>query len=115
MSRQMLISSMLAFVLFFGWNGGTAQARTRSGRAAYHLHTSQMVTASRHEPIGSILRVTHPKTGKSVTVTVNDRGPFNSNVILDLSTGAFKKLFGSLRRGLGPISYVVVRRGWGKR
>ena len=106
MSRQLLTSLILAFVLFCG---GIAHAR--SGKAAYHLHTSRMVTASRYEPIGSILRVTNPKTGKSITVTVNDRGPFNGNRILDLSTGAFKSLFGSLKRGVGPISYTVVRRG----
>ena len=111
MSRQFAVSLILAFVLFFGWNVGTAHARGRTGRAAYHLHTSRMVTASRYEPIGSVLRVANRLTGKIVFVTVNDRGPFNGNVILDLSTGAFKKLFGGLGRGVGPISYVVVRRG----
>ena len=70
-----------------------------------------MVTASRYEPRGSILLVTDPKTGKSVTVTVIDRGPFNGNRILDLSTGAFSALFGGLGRGVGNISYKVLRRG----
>ena len=109
MSRQFFTRFALALVLFFGWNGGIAHAR--SGKAAYHLHTSRMVTAARYEPIGSVLRVTNPQTGKSVIVTVNDRGPFNGNRILDLSTGAFKQLFGSLKRGVGPISYTVIKRG----
>ncbi len=82
--------------------------KTRKGHAAYHLHTSRMVTASRHEPRGSVLKVVNPKNGKSVIVTVNDRGPFNGDRILDLSTGAFKALFGSLSRGVGPISYTVI-------
>jgi len=112
MSRQIATSFMLVLVLFCA---GIAHARSRSGKAAYHLHTTRMVTAARYEPIGSILRVTNPKTGKSITVTVNDRGPFNGNRILDLSTGAFKKLFGSLKRGVGPISYTVIRRGKGKK
>jgi rare lipoprotein A len=90
-------------------------AHARKGKAAYHLHTSRMVTASRHEPRGSILKVTNPETGKSVVVTVNDRGPFNGNRILDLSTGAFKELFGGLGRGVGPIHYEVLRRGYGKK
>ena len=109
MSRQFVVSLALALVIFFGWNAGTAQAR--SGKAAYHARDSRMVTCARYEPIGSILRVTNPRTGKTITVTVNGRGPYNGNRILDLSTGAFKALFGSLRRGVGPISYVVVRRG----
>lgn len=92
---------------------GYSVAQTRKGKAVYHLHTERMVTASRYEPRGSILKVTNPETGKSVIVTVNDRGPFNGNRILDLSTGAFKKLYGSLRRGVGPVHYTVIRRGRG--
>jgi rare lipoprotein A (peptidoglycan hydrolase) len=88
----------------------TSQAQTRSGRAAYHLHTGQMVTAARHEPRGSVLKVTNPETGRTVTVTVNDRGPFNGNRILDLSTGAFRHLYGGLGRGVGPVQYEVVSR-----
>jgi rare lipoprotein A len=97
--------------LAFGFTTcGTAWAR--SGSAAYHLHTGAMVTAARHEPVGSVLRVTNPRNGKSVTVRVNDRGPFSPpGRILDLSTGAFSALFGGLRRGHGPISYSVVSRG----
>jgi rare lipoprotein A len=83
----------------------------RSGLAAYNAHTSQLVTAARHEPIGSILEVRNPQTGRKVTVRVNDRGPFNGNRILDLSTGAFKALYGGLGRGVGPVDYVVVSRG----
>lgn len=109
MLRQKLYGLIFVMALLLGAGSGIAQAR--SGKAAYHLHTDRMVTASRHEPHGSILKVTNPETGKSVIVTVNDRGPFNGNRILDLSTGAFKKLFGSLRRGVGPIRYEVLRRG----
>jgi rare lipoprotein A len=90
---------------------GTKAAQARSGLAAYHLHTSSMVTASRYEPRGSVLRVTNPRNGRSVRVRVNDAGPFNGNRILDLSTGAFSQLFGGLGRGTGPIHYTVVSRG----
>jgi len=63
-------------------------AHARSGRAAYHYHSGEMITASRYEPIGSVLRVTNPENGRSVTVRVTGSGPFNGNRILDLSTGA---------------------------
>jgi rare lipoprotein A len=108
---KILVTLIAAFLLV----GSGSIAHARKGKAAYHLHTSRMVTAARHEPRGSILKVTNPETGKSVTVTVNDRGPWNGNRILDLSTGAFKKLFGSLKRGVGPIRYEVIRRGYGKK
>jgi rare lipoprotein A len=37
---------------------------------------------------GTVLRVTNPKTGKVITVIVNDRGPFIKNRQLDLSRGS---------------------------
>ena len=89
------------------------KAQTRSGRAAYHYHTGEMITAARYEPVGSVLDVTHPDTGKTVRVRVAGRGPYNGNRILDLSTGAFKALYGSTGRGVGPVRYTVVSRGGG--
>jgi rare lipoprotein A len=86
-------------------------AHARSGRAAYHASDSSLVTCARYEPIGSILKVTNPETGKTITVRVNGRGPYNGNRILDLSTGSFKALYGGLGRGVGPVSYTVVSGG----
>lgn len=86
-------------------------AQTRNGRAAYHLSSRSMTTCARYEPIGSVLRVTNPQTGKSITVLVNGRGPYNGNRILDLSKGAFSTLYGGLGRGHGPVRYTVIKRG----
>jgi rare lipoprotein A len=47
-----------------------------------------MTAAHRTFPFGTRLTVTNPRTGKSVTVVVNDRGPYVSGVGLDLSLGA---------------------------
>lgn len=88
-----------------------AGAQTRGGRAAYHLSSRSMTTCARYEPIGSLLRVTNTQTGKSVTVRVTGRGPYNGNRILDLSTGAFNALYGGLGRGHGPVRYTVIKRG----
>ena len=101
--------SIIALLICLGLSCGSAFAR--NGKAAYCMHTPKMVTASRYEPRGSILLVTNPKTGKTVKVTVIDRGPFNGNRILDLSTGAFSALFGGLGCGVGNISYKVLQRG----
>ena len=102
----------------FGWAallcgtailGLTTNADARGGRASYHLHTSEMVTAARYETRGTMLRVTNPETGKSVVVRVNDRGPFSpANRVLDLSTGAFRELYGGLGRGHAPVTYEVI-------
>jgi rare lipoprotein A len=109
MMRKKIKYGAPVLVVLLGLICNTAFAR--SGKAAYCMHTSKLVTAARYEPRGSILLVTNPETGKSVKVTVIDRGPFNGNRILDLSTGAFKALFGSLGRGVGPVQYKVLQRG----
>jgi rare lipoprotein A len=47
-----------------------------------------LTAAHRTLPFGTRLNVTNPRTGKSVEVIVNDRGPYASGVSLDLSLGA---------------------------
>jgi|GEM_PF-682724 rare lipoprotein A len=63
-----------------------------------------MTCAHRTLPFGTKLLVEHPKTGKSVIVTVNDRGPFHGKRVLDLAQGAASKL-GIL---LGGVAYVDI-------
>jgi rare lipoprotein A len=65
----------------FYWQG----QRTASGE---RFNPQGMTAAHRTLPFGTRLTVTNPRTGKSVTVVVNDRGPFASGVGLDLSRGA---------------------------
>jgi rare lipoprotein A len=63
------------------WEG----SRTASGQP-FNAHA--MTAAHRTLPFGTRLNVTNPRTGKSVEVIVNDRGPYVSGVSLDLSLGA---------------------------
>ena len=43
-------------------------------------------------PFGTLVTVTDLETGRSVTVTINDRGPFGTGRIIDLSPEAFAVL-----------------------
>ena len=52
----------------------------------------QFTAAHQQLPFGTKLKVTNLSNGKTVTVRVNDRGPFVGNRILDLSYGAAKQL-----------------------
>jgi rare lipoprotein A len=61
-------------------------------------------------PFGTVLKVTYPPTGKSVTVIVNDRGPFIPGRDLDLSYGAAKEI-GLIGDGVGKVEVIVVK--WG--
>jgi rare lipoprotein A len=51
-----------------------------------------MTAAHRTLPFGTRLTVTNPRNGQSVTVVINDRGPYVQGVSLDLSLGAAKAI-----------------------
>jgi rare lipoprotein A len=53
---------------------------------------SQIVCAHRSRKLGSIVRVTNLKTGRSIVCPIRDRGPYARGRILDLSTGAARAL-----------------------
>jgi rare lipoprotein A len=59
--------------------------RTASGRT---FDSGGYTAAHRTLPFGSQVTVTNPRNGKSVTVIINDRGPFTRGVTLDLAQGA---------------------------
>ena len=61
-----------------------------------------MTAAHKTLKFGTKLKVTNPDTGKSVLVTVNDRGPFIRGRDLDLSYGAAKEI-GLIERGVGRV------------
>jgi rare lipoprotein A len=59
--------------------------RTASGDA---FDANGHTAAHRTLPFGTRVTVTNPRNGKSVVVTINDRGPFTKGVTLDLARGA---------------------------
>jgi rare lipoprotein A len=67
-----------------------------------------MTAAHRKLPFGSVVRVTHRKTHKSVTVRINDRGPYG-RAMIDLSKAAAKKL-GIIDEGVAPVRLEVLSR-----
>ena len=63
--------------------------RTASGE---RFNPKALTAAHRTLPLGSKLKVTNKKNGKSVIVRVNDRGPFVRKRLIDLSLGAAQKI-----------------------
>lgn len=79
------------------------KAFQQEGVASFYSHTGRnasggrsdpnsLTAAHKHLPFGSRVRVTHLKSGKTVIVTINDRGPFRKGRIIDLSRQAAKQL-----------------------
>lgn len=65
------------------------------------LVNSALTAAHRSLPCGSRVRVTNKANGRSVVVTIIDRGPFVRGRVIDLTTGAASALG---FRGLAHVS-----------
>src|SRR5260370_42578155 len=61
-----------------------------------------LTAASKTLPLGSKVVVTNPTTGKSVTVRINDRGPYVRGRSLDLSKRAAEEI-GITKKGVAPV------------
>ena len=66
-----------------------------------------MTAAHRSLPFGTKLRVTNLATGRSVTVRVNDRGPYIAGRVVDVSYSAAESL-GIVGRGIAKVKLDVV-------
>ena len=65
------------------WYGpGFHGRRTASGET---FNTNELTAAHRTLPFGTRVRVVNKKTGKSVVVRINDRGPYAHGRVIDLS------------------------------
>ena len=64
-------------------------SRTANGEVFNH---AQFTAAHRTLPFGTLVRITRTDNGKSVTVRINDRGPFVSERVTDISKAAASKL-----------------------
>jgi rare lipoprotein A len=78
-------SSGERIITAYYWEG----SHTASGE---RFNPDGMTAAHRTYPFGTKLMVINPRNGKTVTVTVNDRGPFVKGVTLDLSRGAARAI-----------------------
>jgi rare lipoprotein A len=76
-------------------------SRTASGA---RLNPGAMTAAHRSYPFGSQVRVTNRRNGRSVVVTVNDRGPFVRGRIIDVTPAAAQAL------GFSGLTQVTVER-----
>jgi rare lipoprotein A len=80
------------------------QSRTASGEK---FNPQELTAAHRTWPFGTKVRVTDVATGKSVTVRVNDRGPFVPGRVVDISSSAAETL-GISGRGVAKVKLDVV-------
>jgi rare lipoprotein A len=87
------------------WYGKRYHGRKTSSGEVYDMY--RMTAAHPTLPIPSYARVTHVKSGKSVVVRINDRGPFRSGRIIDLSYVAAYKL-GYVQAGEATVDVELI-------
>ena len=115
--RVRSICLLAAVVLLLPLAGLFAEANAQSGIASIYSTESGSRTASgarldpgaltaahRSLPFGSRVRVTNQRNGRSVVVTVNDRGPFVRGRIIDVTPAGARAL------GFSGLSQVTVER-----
>jgi rare lipoprotein A len=81
------------------WYGNESGSKTSMGS---HFRPEGVSAAHKTLPLPSKVRVTNLHNGRSVVLVVNDRGPFKSNRIIDLSHGAARRI------GLNGLAKVKV-------
>lgn len=69
---------------------------------------SMFTAAHRTLPLGTVVKVTDEKSGDSVMVCINDRGPFIRGRVIDLSFAAAEQLGMNDGRGITPVAVEVV-------
>jgi rare lipoprotein A len=102
--------------------GGSKNAFTQSGQGSYYAdkfngrptasgttyRPGKMTAAHNTLPFGTRIKVTNVKNGRSVKVTVTDRGPHVKGRIVDVSRKAARKL-DLVDAGVVPVQLKVVK------
>ncbi len=82
------------------WYGPGFHGRpTASGK---RFDQNDLTAAHRRLPLGSEVKVTNLENGRSVTVEINDRGPYVDGRVIDLSKAAARRL-GIVEEGVARV------------
>ena len=88
------------------WYGpGFHGRQTASGE---RFDQNDLTAAHRKLPLGSEVKVTNLENGRSITVEINDRGPYAKGRVLDLSKAAARKL-GMMENGVAKVRIEATR------
>lgn len=87
------------------WYGpGFHGKKTASGQ---RFNQNALTAAHKSLPLGTIVKVVDQRTGKSVKVTINDRGPYSHGRIIDLSKAAATQL-GFIGKGTTKVCLAAL-------
>ena len=117
MAKKKTLKLGMACLLAAGGAGLASSAIAQSGIASVYsggktangegARAAGLTAAHKSLPFGTRVRVTHRRTGRSVVVRINDRGPFVRGRVIDLTPAAARALGFS---GLAPVVLAVMGR-----
>lgn len=119
--RKHIFTALFYFIIFY------CSAQVQTGMASFYADKfegsntasgekykhNKFTGAHKFLPFGTKVRVTNLANGKSVEVTINDRGPYVENRIIDLSKSAAEELEYT-NQGLAEVKLEVIDPGSGK-
>jgi rare lipoprotein A (peptidoglycan hydrolase) len=89
---------------FYGGGDGFDGQKTANGEI---FDATKMTAAHKELDFGTKCRVTNPENSKNVIVTINDRGPYSGDRIIDLSKAAAEAI-GIVEKGHGKVKIEVL-------
>jgi rare lipoprotein A len=87
-------------VVTASWYGPGFHGQETASGETFDQHA--LTAAHRTLPLGTVAKVTNLETGQSVTVKINDRGPYVKGRQLDLSQAAAKQI-GLTKKGIAKV------------
>lgn len=114
MKSNFILAVIFATAVFVGTTASQSNAQTQSGIASVYttkhgtktasgkrLNDGALTAAHRSLPFGTKVRVTNKRNGRSVVVTITDRGPFIRGRIIDLTMAGANAI--GMGFGLAPV------------
>ncbi len=117
MHRRFHDLHLLLIAMCLAARGACAQSVIQQGEASVYANhfkgkptatgepydPNALTAASRELPLGATAQVTNLENGKTVTVEINDRGPYAKGRIIDLSKRAADRLGVEKRQGVADV------------
>ena len=123
MYKSLFSSALIALMLLVGVNAQAAVAvgNAQTGKASYYhdrfhgrktasgvrYNKNELSAAHKTLPLGTQVRVTDSRSGKSVVVKINDRGPYAKGRVIDLSRAAARQI-GLVNKGVSKVKVEVL-------
>ena len=124
MNKTLVSSALIAALLLIGTETTAASpaGKAQAGMASFYhdsfngrrtasgtrYNKGALSAAHKTLPLGTQVRVTDSRSGRSVVVRINDRGPYARGRVIDLSRAAASEI-GLVAKGVSRVTLEVLR------